>query len=75
MSENNSVYDARGREQAAYEERMRMTTFKAKAVEFLVKAEGAGNAEMGQYFSSIAQTYATLELARVNALNNSRNNK
>ena len=75
MSENNSVYDARAREQKAYEERMRMTSFKAKAVEFLVKAEGAGSHEMGQYFSSIAQTYATLELARINSLNTNRSNK
>jgi len=75
MSENNKVYDARSREQKAYDERMRLTTFKPKAVEYLVRAEGAAGPEMGQYFASIAQAYATLELARVNAANANRNNK
>lgn len=75
MSEDNKVYDAKSREQKAYDERMRLTTFKPKAVEYLVRAEGAAGPEMGQYFASIAQAYATLELARVNAANANRNNK
>jgi hypothetical protein len=44
---------------------MQLTSFKAKTVEYLVRAEGAASPEMGHYFASIAQVYATLELARV----------
>ena len=75
MSEDNRVYDAKAREQRIYDERMRMTTFKPKAIEYLVRAEGAADSSMGQYFASVAQVYATLELARVNASNVSRNSK
>lgn len=71
MEEENEkpVYDSRAREEKAFRERMQMTTFKPKAVEYLIRAEGAAGHEMGQYFASIAQVYATLELARVNAAN------
>lgn len=69
MEEENErpIYDARAREEKAFRERMQLTTFKPKAIEYLVRAEGAGGHEMGQYFASIAQVYATLELARINA--------
>ena len=74
MEEENErpTYDVRAREERVFQERMQLTTFKPKAVEYLVRAEGAGGHEMGQYFASIAQVYATLELARVNAANKSK---
>lgn len=65
-------YDPRARESKAFEERMQLTTFKPKAVEFLIKAEGAPDSALGQYFASVAQAYATLELARVTASNQNR---
>lgn len=70
-------YDARQREAKVFENRMGLTSYKGKAVEYLVRAEGAGDSEMGKYFASIAQAYATLELARVNAIqaNATRNNR
>lgn len=65
-------YDPKAREAKAFAERMALTTFKPKAIEFLNKAEGSPDAQLGQYFASIAQAYATLELARVNASNQSQ---
>lgn len=65
MSENSKhSYDPRARDAKAFEERMALTSFKGKSIEFLIRAEGAADSEMGQYFASIAQAYATLELAR-----------
>jgi len=65
-------YDPYERENKVFEQRMQLTTFKPKAIEYLVKAEGAGDSQQGQYLASIAQAYATLELARVNASNANR---
>lgn len=65
-------YDPKAREARAFAERMALTTFKPKAIEFLNKAEGAADAQLGQYFATIAQAYATLELARVSASNQTR---
>jgi len=66
-------YDPKAREARAFAERMALTTFKPKAIEFLNKAEGAPDSQLGQYLATIAQAYATLELARVNASNQSQN--
>lgn len=65
---DNAKYDGRAREARAFEELMALTSFKAKSVQFLIRAEGAADSQMGQYFASVAQAYATLELARVTAL-------
>lgn len=68
-------YDPRAREAKAFAERMQLTTFKPKAIEFLNKAEGAPDSELGQYFATVAQAYATLELARVNASNQTKSSR
>lgn len=70
-----SQYDPRARDAKAFQERMALTSFKGKSIEFLIRAEGAADSEMGSYFASIAQTYATLELARVTALANKKTSK
>lgn len=70
---SSELYDPRAREAKSFEERMQLTSFKPKAIEFLTKAEGAPDSQLGQYFATVAQAYATLELARVNASNQTRN--
>lgn len=60
-------YDPRARETKAFEERMSLTSFKAKSIEMLVRAEMSATPELGTQFAAIAQVYATLELARVTA--------
>jgi hypothetical protein len=60
-------YELSQPEKAAFEERMALTSFKGKAVSFAVRAELAGSRDVGMYYAAIAQTYATLELARVTA--------
>lgn len=72
---NEYVYDSAHRDAKRFEERMALTSFKAKSIEFLVRAEQAVTPEMGTHYAQIAQTYATLELARITASGNSRFNK
>jgi len=69
------MYDPRSREKKAYEERMRLTTYKPKAIEYITKAEAAGSTEVGLYFAQIAQVYATLENARVSGSRQNGGNK
>lgn len=61
-------YELSEPEKIAFEERMALTSFKAKAVSFAVRAEMAASRDIGTYYAVIAQTYATLELARVTAI-------
>jgi hypothetical protein len=60
-------YNPRARETKAFEERMSLTSFKAKSIEMLVRAEMSVTPEQGTHYATIAQAYATLELARVTA--------
>jgi hypothetical protein len=60
-------YDAQKRDAKHFEERMALTSFKAKSIEFAVRAELAGTSEVGAHYAQVAQVYATLELARVTA--------
>lgn len=64
---NENFYDPKARETATFEERMSLTSFKAKSVEMLVKAEMSPLPEYGAHYAAIAQGYALLELARVTA--------
>jgi hypothetical protein len=66
-------YELGDRESAIFEERMALTSFKAKAVSFAVRAETAGSRELSAHFATIAQTYALLELARVTAAQKPKN--
>jgi hypothetical protein len=61
-------YEPTEPEKAAFEERMALTSFKGKAVSFAVRAEMAASRDVGVYYAAIAQTYATLELARVTSM-------
>lgn len=65
MEEN--VYNPKARETGVFEQRMSLTSFKAKSVEMLVKAEMSPLPEYGAHYAAIAQGYAILELARVTA--------
>lgn len=62
-----NTHDPHARETAVFEERMSLTSFKAKSVELLVKAEMSPMTEQGVRYAAIAQGYALLELARVTA--------
>jgi hypothetical protein len=61
-------YELSEPEKAAFEERMALTSFKGKAVSFAVRAELSGSRDVGNYYATIAQVYATLELARVTSM-------
>ena len=52
-----------------YLELLAMPSLRNKSIEFVARAEKSGDRDSGTYFASIAQVYATLELARVTALN------
>jgi hypothetical protein len=69
MTENE--YD-RKEEIKAFEGVMSLTSFKAKSVEMLVKAEMATTPEQATQYASIAQVYAMLELARATAAQKNR---
>ena len=72
---NDYIYDAHERDAKKFEERMALTSFKAKTIEFLVRSENAATPELGTHYATIAQTYATLELARVTATANKKPSK
>lgn len=65
MTEN--PYDPRAKETKAFQERMSLTSFRAKSIEMLVRAEMSATPEQGTYYATVAQAYATLELARITA--------